>query len=143
MRLKCPIIHFSFQNSCSTRSLLCFGSRLRPSFASFAIIYIFSFYFFLQFFLFFSIASSSPLWRKKWRFRIFCPIIYCIALQNIDIIFSTTEVPAAFASMSTRGLHYRAIQSQYSLTISIHDFLRYTDFANIATYQLRLNLYIL
>ena len=39
MRLKCPIIHFSFQKSCSSRILPCFGSRLRTSTASFAITY--------------------------------------------------------------------------------------------------------
>ena len=37
MRLKCPIIHFSFQNSCSARILPCFSSRLQTSIASFAI----------------------------------------------------------------------------------------------------------
>ena len=39
MRLKCPVIYISFQNSCFARIHPCFGSELRTSLASFAITY--------------------------------------------------------------------------------------------------------
>ena len=80
MRLKYPVIHFSFQNSCYVRILPCFGSRLRTSTASFAITYYF--YLILTFLIFIFICIFI--------FHMYFICIFILHISNHSLILIFT-----------------------------------------------------